>query len=75
MFVPLVHLQQEISKASDEVAKKYYDKTPEEERTSLEVIAMMRATAKSKQWSFKGQFSKYIAIVYLYPSHFFSKIL
>jgi hypothetical protein len=28
MFVPLIHLQQEIAKASNEAAKKYYNKTP-----------------------------------------------
>jgi hypothetical protein len=32
------------------------------ERTGLGVIAVMRAAAKTKQQSFKGQFSKFIVV-------------
>ena len=61
LVLPL-HLQQEIAEALDDAVKKYYEKTPEAKRTSLEVPAVMRATAKTKQQSFKGQFSKFTAI-------------
>jgi hypothetical protein len=62
MFVHCIHLQQEIAEASDDVARKYYEETPELERTGPGVTAVMRAVAKSKQHSFKGQFSKFTAI-------------
>ena len=55
-FVPLIHLQQEITKAFDKAARKYYDETPKEEKTSLEVTTMMRAKTKTKQQSFKASF-------------------
>jgi hypothetical protein len=44
--------------ASDEVARKYYEETLDDERSSSGVIAAMRVVAKSKHQSFKGQFSK-----------------
>jgi hypothetical protein len=50
-------LQQQIAEASDDAAKKYYDEIPKEERSDTKVTA-----AKTKRHSFKGQFSKYIAI-------------
>jgi hypothetical protein len=55
-------LQQEIAEASDDAARKYYDETPKEDRSDEGVTAAMRSAAKSKQQSFKGQFSKYLAI-------------
>jgi hypothetical protein len=55
-------LQQEIAEASDDAAKKYYDETPKEDRSDEGVTTAMRSAAKSKQQSFKGQFSKYLAI-------------
>jgi hypothetical protein len=62
MFVPLIHLQQEIAKASDEAATKYYDETLVEETSGSGVTALMRAAAKTKQQSFKGQFSKLLQL-------------
>jgi hypothetical protein len=56
-------LQQEIVEASDDAARKYYDETPKEERSDTEVTPVMRATIKTKLHSFKGQFSKYTAIM------------
>jgi hypothetical protein len=55
-------LQQKIAEAYDGTARKYYDETHSDERSTSEVTAMMKATAKSKHQSFKGRFSKYIAI-------------
>jgi hypothetical protein len=55
-------LQQEIAEASYEAAKKYVEETLEVERSDSGVMAVMRAAAKNKAQSFKGQFSKYIAI-------------
>jgi hypothetical protein len=55
-------LQQEIAEASDDAARKYYEETPEEERTSSGVTFVMRAAAKTKQNSFKGQFSKFTGV-------------
>jgi hypothetical protein len=55
-------LQQEIVEASDDAARKYYDETPKDDRSDTEVTAVMRAAAKTKQHSFRGQFSKYTAV-------------
>jgi hypothetical protein len=55
-------LQQEIAEASDEAARKYSEETPEGERTSSGVTSAMRAAAKAKQQSYKGQFSKFTAV-------------
>jgi hypothetical protein len=55
-------LQQEIAEASDDAARKYYEETPEEERTSSRVTSVMRAAAKAKLQSFKGQFSKFTVV-------------
>jgi hypothetical protein len=55
-------LQQEIAEALDYAARKYYEETPEKDRTTLGVTTVMRAVAKSKQQSFKGQFSKFTAV-------------
>jgi hypothetical protein len=55
-------LQQQIVEASDEAARKYVEKTPEAEKSDSGVTAFMKAAAKNKAQSFKGQFSKYIAI-------------
>jgi hypothetical protein len=41
-------LQQEIAEASDDAARKYYEETPEEERTSSGITSVMRAAAKAK---------------------------
>jgi hypothetical protein len=62
MFDPLIRLQQEISEASDDASRKYYEETPEKDRTGSGVTEVMRAAAKSKQQSFKGQFSKFTAV-------------
>ena len=44
----LIRLQQEISKASDDTSRKYYEETPEKERTGLGVTKVMRDAAKAK---------------------------
>jgi hypothetical protein len=62
MLVPLSLLQQEIAEASDEVARKYYGETLEEEKSNSRVIAMMKAVAKTKHQSLKSQFSNFTAI-------------
>jgi hypothetical protein len=62
MFVPLIRLQQEISEASDDASRKYYEETPEKDRTGSGVTEVMRDAAKSKHQSFKGQFSKFIGV-------------
>ena len=62
MLVNLCKIQQEIGKASDDAARKYYDETPIEDRTDIGVTAAIRATAKLKHQSFKGQFFKYLSI-------------
>ena len=54
MVFLLNYLQQEIVEASNEVAKKYYDETPEAERSNTRVTTVMRVAAKSKQQSFQG---------------------
>jgi hypothetical protein len=43
-------------------ARKYYDETPMEDRSDTGVTAAMRAAAKTKHHSFKGQFFKYLSI-------------
>ena len=58
----LIRLQQEISEASDDASRKYYENTPEQERTSSGVTEMMRGVAKAKHQSFKNQFSKFTAV-------------
>jgi hypothetical protein len=55
-------LQQEIAEASNDAARKYYDETPADERSTSEVTALMTAVAKTKHQSFKGQFSKYTVV-------------
>jgi hypothetical protein len=62
MFVPLICLQQEILEASDDASRKYYEETPEKDRTGLGVTKVMRAAARNKHQSFKGQFSKFTAV-------------
>jgi hypothetical protein len=62
MFDPLICLQQEISEASDDASRKYYEETPEKDRTIAGVTEVMRATARNKHASFKGQFSKFTAV-------------
>jgi hypothetical protein len=56
------HLQQEIGEASDDAARKYYDETPMEDKSDTGVTAAMRAKAKTRHHSFKGQFFKYLSI-------------
>jgi hypothetical protein len=48
--------------ASDDASRKYYEETPEKDRTGSGVTEVMRAAAKTKHQSFKGQFSKFTAI-------------
>jgi hypothetical protein len=55
-------MQQEISEASDDASRKYYEETLEKDMTGLGVIEVMRASSKSKHQSFKGQFSKFTAV-------------
>jgi hypothetical protein len=55
-------LQQEISEASDDASRKYYEETPQPERTSSGVTEAMRDAAKAKHQSFKNQFSKFTAV-------------
>jgi hypothetical protein len=62
MFVPLIRLQQEISEASNDASRKYYEETPEKDRTDSGVTEVMRDAAKSKHQSFKNQFSKFTAV-------------
>jgi hypothetical protein len=62
MFDLLIHLQQEISEASNDASRKYYEETSETDRTGLGVTEVMKAAAKTKHQSFKGQFSKFIAV-------------
>jgi hypothetical protein len=58
MLIPICHFQQEIAEASDNATKKYYEETPKEDKNDTAVTTVMRATAKSKQQSFKGEFAK-----------------
>ena len=58
----LIRLQQEISEASDNASRKYYEDTSEHERTGSGVTKMMRDAAKAKHQSFKNQFSKFTAV-------------
>jgi hypothetical protein len=62
MLIIHCHLQQEIGEASDDAARKYYDETPMEDRIDTSVTAAMRAVAKTKHHTFKGQFFKYLSI-------------
>ena len=55
-------LQQEIAEASDDAARKYSEETEEIEKTSSGVTFAMRAAAKAKQQSYKGQFSKFTSV-------------
>jgi len=55
-------LQQEIAEAADVAARKYYEETAKEDWSDTAVTAVMRAAAKSKQQSFRGQFAKHLAI-------------
>jgi hypothetical protein len=48
--------------AFDDASRKYYEETPEKDRTGSGVTEVMRAAAKTKHQSFKGQFSKSTAI-------------
>jgi hypothetical protein len=48
--------------ASNDAARKYYEETAKADRTVSGVTAVMRATAKAKQQSFKGQFSTFTAV-------------
>jgi hypothetical protein len=54
--------QQEIAEASDEATRKYVEETPEGERSDSGVTVAMRAAAKNKIQSYRGQFSKYLTI-------------
>jgi hypothetical protein len=62
MLVSQCQFQQEIGEASDDAARKYYNETPKEDRNDAGVTAAMRAAAKNKHHSFKGQFFKYLSI-------------
>jgi hypothetical protein len=62
MFFALCPLQQEIAEAADDAARKYYDETAKEDRSDTTVTVLMRAAAKTRQQSFRGQFAKHLAI-------------
>ena len=62
LIVVLCPLQQEIAEAADEAARKYYDETEPHDRSDTDVTALMRAAARSKQQSFRGQFAKHLAV-------------
>ena len=62
MFDPLICLQQEISEAFDDASRKYYEEKPKKDKTTLGVTKVMRAVARIKHASFKGQFSKFTSI-------------
>jgi hypothetical protein len=62
MILIFIDLQQEIADASNNAARKYYEETEEADRTVPGVITVMRAAAKAKQQSYKGQFSKFTAV-------------
>ena len=58
-------MQQGISETSDEASRKYYEETPEKERTGSGVTEVMRDAAKVKHQSFKNLFSKFTAVANL----------
>jgi hypothetical protein len=62
MLINHCHLQQEIGEASDDAARKYYDETPMEDRIDTSVTTAMRAAAKTRHHTFKGQFFEYLSI-------------
>ena len=62
IYQEFASLQQEIAEESDEAARKYVEETPKEERNDSGVSVVMRVVAKDKVQSFKGQFSKLLAI-------------
>ena len=62
MLVIECQFQQEIGEATDDAARKYYDETPKEDKSDVGVTIAMRAAAKLKHQSFKGQFFKYLSI-------------
>ena len=62
MLIALCPLQQEIAEAADVAARKYYEETAKEDWSDTAVTALMRAAARSKQQSFRGPFSKHLAI-------------
>jgi hypothetical protein len=55
-------VQQDISEASDEAARKYFDETEEKDRDNAAVTSLMRAAAKAKAASYRGKFSKYATV-------------
>ena len=55
-------MQQDISEASDEATRKYFDKMEDKERDPTVVTQVMRATAKAKAASYWRKFSKYAAV-------------
>jgi hypothetical protein len=57
-----LRVQQDISEASDEAARKYFDETKEKDRDDAAVTSLMRAAAKAKAASYQGKFSKYAAV-------------
>ena len=62
MLNTLYPMQQEIAEAADDAARKYYEETAKEDWSDTAITILMRAAAKSKQQSFKGQFAKRLAI-------------
>ena len=62
MLTAQCRFQQEIAEAADEAARKYYDETAPEDRSDTDVTSQMRAAARNKQQSFRGQFAKHLAV-------------
>ena len=62
MLIALCPLQQEIAEAADVAARKYYEETAKEDWSDTDATALMRAAAKSKQQSYRSQFTKHLAI-------------
>jgi hypothetical protein len=55
-------MKQDISEASDEAIRKYFDETEEKDRDPAMVTQLMRAAAKAKAASYRGKFLKYAAV-------------
>jgi hypothetical protein len=55
-------MKQDISEASNEATRKYFDKTEEKDRDPAAMILVMRVAAKAKASSYQGKFSKYAVI-------------
>jgi hypothetical protein len=57
-----LRVQQDISEAFDEAARKYFDETEEKDRDDVAVTSLMRTATKAKAVSYGGKFSKYVDV-------------